>query len=89
MHLVSDYIHPYKHAGGRPAHCRVRIYLPDYVRDAPVVITPAATQQPWWPDHQLCGGDSRGSDPGQRIAYPVDMDQALAPGEDHWWRGDD
>jgi hypothetical protein len=38
MHLASDYIHPYKDAGGRPARCRVRIYLPDDVRDAPVVI---------------------------------------------------
>jgi hypothetical protein len=38
MHLANDYIHPYKDAGGRPARCRVRIYLPDDVRDAPVVI---------------------------------------------------
>ena len=38
MHLASDYIHPYKDAGGRPAHCRVRIYLPDDDLDAPVVI---------------------------------------------------
>ena len=38
MHLASDYIHPYKDAGGRPAHCRVRIYLPDDMRDTPVVI---------------------------------------------------
>jgi hypothetical protein len=38
MHLASDYIHSYKDAGGRPARCRVRIYLPDDVRDAPVVI---------------------------------------------------
>ncbi len=38
MHLASDYIHPYKDAGGRTAHCRVRIYLPEDVRDAPVVI---------------------------------------------------
>ena len=38
MHLASDYIHPYKDAGGRSAHCRVRIYLPDDMRDAPVVI---------------------------------------------------
>jgi hypothetical protein len=38
MHLASDYIHPYKGAGGRPARCRVRIYLPDDIRDAPVVI---------------------------------------------------
>ena len=38
MHLASDYIHPYKDAGGRRARCCVRIYLPDNVRDAPVVI---------------------------------------------------
>jgi hypothetical protein len=38
MHMASDYIHPYKDAGGRHARCRVRIYLPDDARDAPVVI---------------------------------------------------
>jgi hypothetical protein len=38
VHLASDYIHPYKDAGGHPAHCRVRIYLPEDLRDAPVVI---------------------------------------------------
>ena len=38
MHLASDYIHPYKDVGGSAAHCRVRIYLPDDMRDAPVVI---------------------------------------------------
>ena len=38
MRLASDYIHPYKGAGGRPARCRVRIYLPEDLRDAPVVI---------------------------------------------------
>jgi hypothetical protein len=38
VHLASDYIHPYKDAGGRPACCRVRISLPDDVHDAPVVI---------------------------------------------------
>ena len=38
MHLASDYIHPYKDAGGRPAHCRVRIYLPNDMHDAPIVI---------------------------------------------------
>ncbi len=31
-------IHPYKSAGGRPSQCRVRIYLPEDTRDAPVVI---------------------------------------------------
>jgi hypothetical protein len=38
VHLASDYIHPYKDAGGRPAHCHLRIYLPDDVRDSVVVI---------------------------------------------------
>jgi hypothetical protein len=34
MHLASDYIHPTPR-GGR---CRIRIYLPEEERDAPVVI---------------------------------------------------
>ncbi len=34
MHLAADYIHPTPHGG----HCRVRIYLPEEERDAPVVI---------------------------------------------------
>jgi hypothetical protein len=38
MHLASDYIHPYKDAGGNPARCCVRIYLRDDMRDAPVVV---------------------------------------------------
>jgi hypothetical protein len=38
MHLASYYIHPYRSAGGRPSRCRVRIYLPDDMRDAPVVV---------------------------------------------------
>jgi hypothetical protein len=38
MYLARDYIHPYNDAGRRPARCRVRIYLPDDMRDAPVVI---------------------------------------------------
>ena len=46
MHLASDYIHPYKDAGGRPARCRVRIYLPDDMRDAPVVICSEVPSNP-------------------------------------------
>jgi hypothetical protein len=38
MHLASDYIYPYKDAGGSPARCRIRIYLPDDDLDAPIVI---------------------------------------------------
>jgi hypothetical protein len=46
MHLASDYIHPYKDAGGRAARCRVRMYLPDDVRDAPVVICSELSNNP-------------------------------------------
>jgi hypothetical protein len=46
VHLASDYIHPYKDAGGRSAHCRVRIYLPDDVGDAPVVICSEVPNNP-------------------------------------------
>jgi hypothetical protein len=38
VYLASDYIHPYKDAGGHPAHCRIRIYLPEDMRDTPVVV---------------------------------------------------
>ena len=38
MRLFTDYIHPHKDAGGGYARCRVRIYLPEDVRDSPVVI---------------------------------------------------
>ncbi len=46
MHLASDYIHPYKDAGGDSAHCRVRIYLPDDMHDAPVVICSELSNNP-------------------------------------------
>jgi hypothetical protein len=38
MYLASDYIHPYKDAGGSPARCRVQIFLPEDILDAPVVV---------------------------------------------------
>jgi hypothetical protein len=46
VHLTSDYIHPYKDARGRPAHCRVRIYVPEDMRDAPVVICSEVPNNP-------------------------------------------
>jgi hypothetical protein len=46
VHLTSDYIHPYKDAGGRPAHCRVRIYLPEEMHDVPVVICSELSNNP-------------------------------------------
>jgi hypothetical protein len=46
MRLASDYIHPYKDAGGRPSHCRVRIYLPDDILDNPVVVCSEVPNNP-------------------------------------------
>ena len=46
MHLASDYIHPYKGAGGRRARCRVRIYLLDDMRDAQVVVCSEVPNNP-------------------------------------------
>ncbi len=46
MHLASDYIHPYKDAGGRPSHCRVRIYPSEDVLDAPVVVCSEVPNNP-------------------------------------------
>jgi hypothetical protein len=46
MHLASDYIHPYKDAGGGSARCRVRIYLPEDMRDTPVVICSELSNNP-------------------------------------------
>ena len=46
MHLASDYTHHYKDAGGSHAHCRVRIYLPDEMRDAPVVVCSEVPNNP-------------------------------------------
>ena len=46
MHLASDYIHSYKDAGGSPVRCRVRIYLPEDVLDAPVVVSSELPNNP-------------------------------------------
>jgi len=47
IHLANDYIHPYN-TGGRPARCRIRIYLSDDMRDAPVVCLLGVTSQHSW-----------------------------------------
>jgi hypothetical protein len=46
MHLASDYIHPDKDAGGRLARSRIRIYLPDDILDAPVVVVSELPNNP-------------------------------------------
>ena len=46
MYLASEHIHPCKDAGGSAARCHVRIYLPDDVRDAPVMICSKVPNNP-------------------------------------------
>jgi hypothetical protein len=46
MHLARGYIHPYKDAGGRRARCRVRVYLSEDMRAAPVVISSELPNNP-------------------------------------------
>jgi hypothetical protein len=46
MHLASDYIHPYKDAGGSPAYFRVRIYLPGEKGDVSVEICSEVPNNP-------------------------------------------
>jgi hypothetical protein len=46
MHLASDYINPYKDAGGDSTRCRVRIYLPEDMHDSPVVICSEVPNNP-------------------------------------------
>ena len=38
MHLITDYVHSYKSGMGLASQYRVRIYLPDEVEDAPVML---------------------------------------------------
>jgi hypothetical protein len=46
IRLAGDHIHPYNDARGRPARCGVLIYLPDDMRDAPVVICSELSNNP-------------------------------------------
>ena len=38
MHLAADYAHPFRSVSGLRSRCRVRIYMAEEERDAPVVI---------------------------------------------------
>ena len=94
MHLASDYIHPYKDAGGRPARCRVRIYLPDDMRDAPVVICSEVPNNPGGSvtnsaEVIIVGVIQNNKLPTPlQTAHPASMDRAPARGEHQWWSGD-
>ena len=38
MRLAEDYVHPFRSVSGLASRCRIRVYLPEEARDAPVVV---------------------------------------------------
>lgn len=46
MHLTADYVHPYRGGAGAQSGCRIRLYLPEEGRDAPVVICSELASNP-------------------------------------------
>ena len=70
MHLASDYIHPYKDAAGRPGRCRARIYLPEDVRGAPVVICSEPTNNPGGSINNSGESIAAGVIPANRLPTP-------------------
>jgi hypothetical protein len=78
MHLASDYIRPYKDAGGRPARYRVRIYLPDDMRDAPVVICSELSNNPGGSVTNSAEVIVAGVIQNSKLPTPLGMDRAPA-----------
>jgi hypothetical protein len=87
MYLASDYIHPYKDTGGRSARCRVRIYLHDDVRDAPVVICSELPNNPGGSITNSAEVIAAGVVRTNELPTPAGVDRTLARGE-HRRRGD-
>jgi len=71
MHLASDYIHPYKDAGGRHAYCRVCIYPPDDVRDSVVVICSELPNNPGGSITNSAEGITAGVIRANRLSTPL------------------
>ena len=79
MHLASDYIYPYKDAGGRPTRCPVRIYLPDNV-----IVLPCTEQdqRPLSRSTTWIGADDIvPPDPGHGIVSLEHSGRLLSPSE--------
>lgn len=49
MHLVADYIHPFESVSGTRSRCRIRVYLPDEEKDAPVFVCSELASNPGIP----------------------------------------
>jgi hypothetical protein len=49
MRLRADYIHPFQSVSGTVSCCRIRVYLPEEERDAPVVMCSELADNPGIP----------------------------------------
>ena len=49
MHLAADYIHPFESVSGTRSRCRIRVYLPDEEKDAPVFVCSELASNPGIP----------------------------------------
>lgn len=49
MHLAADYIHPFESVSGTRSRCRIRVYLPDEEKDAPVFVCSELASDPGIP----------------------------------------
>jgi hypothetical protein len=47
--LTADYIHLFESVSGIPSRCRVRVYLPEEERDAPVIVCSELADNPGIP----------------------------------------
>jgi hypothetical protein len=49
LHLAADYIHPFESVSGTRSRCRIRVYLPDEEKDAPVFVCSELASNPGIP----------------------------------------
>jgi hypothetical protein len=88
MYLASDYIHSYKDAGGSAARCRVRIYLPDNVRDAPVVICSELPNNPGGSITNSVEAIAAGVIQANKLPAPLVWIEHRPEESTNGWRGD-
>jgi len=49
LRLTADYVHPFESVSGTPSRCRIRVYLPEEERDAPVIVCSELVDNPGIP----------------------------------------
>jgi hypothetical protein len=49
LRLATDYVHPFESVSGIRSRCRIRVYLPEQQRDAPVVVCAEMPSNPGIP----------------------------------------